>query len=45
MIEIIRKPGNATSQSVIRATYKTGLQNFYIIKKHKEKIMCRNLDQ
>ena len=29
----------------LEQTYKTGLQNFYIIKKHKENIMCRNLDQ
>ena len=44
-LEIIRKPGNATSQSVIMAAYNTGVLNIYGIKKHKEKITCKNLGQ
>jgi len=37
-LEIIRKPGNATSQRVITAAYKTGLLTIYGIKKVKKKI-------
>ena len=44
-LEIIRKPRNATSQSVIMAAYNTGVLNIYGIKKHKEKITCKNLGQ
>ena len=33
-LEIIRKPGKATSQSVIMAVYKTGLLTVCGIKKH-----------
>jgi hypothetical protein len=33
-LEIIRKPGNATSQSVIMAAYKIGLLTVCGIKKH-----------
>jgi hypothetical protein len=43
--EIIRKPGNATSQSVIMAAYKIGLLTIYGIKKHKGKITYKNLVQ
>jgi hypothetical protein len=34
--DIIRKPGNATSQSVIMAGNKIGLLTIYGIKKHKK---------
>jgi hypothetical protein len=34
-LEIIRKPGNATSQSIIMAPYKIGLLNMHGTKKHK----------
>jgi hypothetical protein len=44
-LEIIRKPGTATSQSVILAAYKIGLLTIYGIKKHKEKITCKNFGQ
>jgi hypothetical protein len=44
-LEIVRNPGSATSQSVIMATYNTGLMTIYGIKKHKEKITCKNLGQ
>ena len=37
-LEIIRKPGNATSQSVIMAGNKIGLLTIYGIKKHKKKV-------
>jgi len=43
--EIIKKPGNATSQSVIMAPHNTGFFNIYGIKKHKENITCKNLGQ
>jgi len=39
--EIIRKPRNATSQSVITAAYKIGLMTIYGIKKVKKKITCK----
>ena len=45
ILELVRKPGSATSQSVIMAVYNTGLLTIYGIKKHKEKITCKNLDQ
>jgi len=44
-LEIIKKPGNATSHSVIMAAYNTGFLNIYGIKKHKEKITCKNSGQ
>jgi len=44
-LEIIKKPGNATSQSVIMAPHNTGFLNIYGIKKHKKKITCKNLGQ
>jgi len=44
-LHIIRKPGIATSQSIIMAAYKTGLLTIYGIKKHKKKITCKNLGQ
>jgi len=37
-LEIIRKTGSATSQSVIIAAYKIGLLTSYAIKKQEEKI-------
>jgi len=36
-MEIIRKPGSATSQSDITAPCNIGIKTFYIIKKHKKK--------
>jgi hypothetical protein len=42
-LEIIRKLGSATSQSVIMVAYKTGLLTTYGIKKNKKKITCKNL--
>jgi len=44
-LEIIRKPGNARSQNVIMAAYNIGVLNIYGIKKHKEKITCKNVGQ
>jgi hypothetical protein len=44
-LEIIRKPGSATCQSVIMAAYEIGLLTVYGAKKHKEKITCKNLGQ
>jgi len=35
-LEINRKPGNATSQSIITAEYKIGLLNMHGTKKHKK---------
>jgi hypothetical protein len=35
-LEIFRKPGNATSHSVIMAAYKIGLLTIYGIKKNKK---------
>jgi hypothetical protein len=43
--EIIRKLGNATSQSVIMAANKIGLMTIYGMEKHKGKITCKNLVQ
>jgi len=40
-LEIIRKTGNATSQSFIIAAYKIGLLTIYDIKKHEEKTTLR----
>jgi hypothetical protein len=40
-LEIIRKPGNATSQSVIRAAYKIGLLTMHGTKKHKKILSVR----
>jgi hypothetical protein len=34
ILELVRKPGSATSQSVIMAVYNTGLLTIYGIKKH-----------
>jgi hypothetical protein len=42
-LEIIRKPGSATSQSVIMAAYKIGLLNTHGTQKHKKKLPVRNL--
>jgi hypothetical protein len=44
-LEIIRKPGSATSQSFIMAAYDTGFLTNYGIRKHKKKITCKNLGQ
>jgi hypothetical protein len=44
-LQIIRKPGNATSQSVIIAAHKIGFLTTYAIKKQEEKITYRNLGQ
>jgi hypothetical protein len=41
-IDIIKKPGNATSQHVITAAYKTGLWTIYGIKKDNENMTCNN---
>jgi len=41
----VRKPGSATSRSIIMAAYNIGLLTTYGIKKHKEKITCKNLGQ
>jgi len=35
-LEIIRKPGNVTSQTVVMAAYEIGLLTIYDIKKQKE---------
>jgi len=40
-LEIIRKLGNATSQSVIIAAYKSGLLTIYGTKKYKENLPVR----
>ena len=40
-LEIIRKPGNATSQSVIVAVYKMRLLTSYSIIKHKKILPIR----
>ena len=37
MFEIIRKPGNATTQSIIMAAYDTGFLTNYNMKKYKKK--------
>ena len=44
-LQIIRKPGSVTSQSIIMAAYDTGFLTNYGIKKHKKKITCKNLGQ
>jgi hypothetical protein len=44
-LEIIRKPENATCQSVIMAAYKIGLFTIYGIKKHKKNVTCMELGQ
>jgi hypothetical protein len=44
-LEIISKPGSATSQSVTMVIHKIGLLTTYDIKKHKKKITCENLVQ
>jgi len=44
-LQIIRKPGSATNQSIIIAAHKIGLSNTYGIKKHRERISCYNLGQ
>jgi len=41
-LEIIRKPGNATSQCVIMAAYKIGLLTIHGTKKHKKILPVRN---
>jgi hypothetical protein len=43
--EIFRKPGSATSQSVIMEALITGLLTMYGTKKRKEKVTCKNLSQ
>jgi hypothetical protein len=45
IIELIRKPGSATSQSIIMAAYDTGFLTNYCIKKHMKKITCKKLGQ
>jgi hypothetical protein len=40
-LEIFRKPGNATSQSVIMAAFKIGLLTIYGTKKHNKKLPVR----
>jgi hypothetical protein len=40
-LEIIRKPGNATSQSIIMAASKIGLLNMHGTKKHKKILPVR----
>jgi hypothetical protein len=44
-LKIIRKFGNATSQSVIMAANKIGLLTIYGTKKYTGKITCKNLVQ
>jgi len=44
-LEIIKKPGRATIQSVNIAAYMIGLLTIYSTKKYKEKITCKNLVQ
>jgi len=44
-LEIIKKPGSATCQSVIMAADKIVLLTIYGIKTHKEKITCMKLGQ
>ena len=44
-LEIIRKHGSATNQSIIMAAYKIGLLTTNGIKKHRERITCKNLGQ
>jgi len=44
-LEIIRKTGSGTSQSVIMAAHKIGLLTTYAIKKQEEKITSKNLGQ
>ena len=43
ILEIIRKPQSATSYSVIIVVYTIRLLTTYGLKKHKEKITCKNL--
>jgi hypothetical protein len=43
--EIFRKPGSATSHSVIMAAKNTGLLTVYGVKKHKKKITIKNFVQ
>jgi len=40
-LEIIRKPGSGTSQSIIMAAYNTGLLTIYGTKKHNKKLPVR----
>jgi hypothetical protein len=42
-LEIIRKPGSATSQSVIMAVHKIGLLTIYGIQKHKKRSCLTNV--
>jgi hypothetical protein len=44
-LEIIRKPGSATNNSIIMAAYKIELLTTYDIKKQRERITCKNLGQ
>jgi hypothetical protein len=44
-LEIIKKPGSATSQSIITAACDIGFLTNYGIKKHKKKITSKNLGQ
>jgi hypothetical protein len=44
-LEIIRKPGSATSQSLTMATYDMGFLTNYGIIKHKKKINYKILGQ
>jgi hypothetical protein len=41
----LKIPETLTYQSVIMAAYKIGLLTTYGIKKHRERITCKNLDQ
>jgi hypothetical protein len=40
-LDIIRKPGNARSQSVITAAHKIGFMTIYGKKESKKKITCK----
>jgi len=44
-LEIVRKPGSATSRSNFMAAYKNGWLTTSGRKKHKEKMSCKNLGQ
>ena len=44
-LEIIRKPGSATNQSIIMAAYKIGLLTTYDRKKRRERNISKNLGQ
>jgi hypothetical protein len=44
-LEIIWKPGCATNQSIIMVAYNIALLTTYGIKKHRQRITCKNLGQ